>query len=137
MRKLKQNYIITQTKKEVRLMCYKFWRLRVQRNKYGIIIVIIIITKVLIIAIRSINCKIICIVNDKHDKKLSHLKCWQGEFAQQSRASLHVVDDHFLYSSKLNLWFGSVIVNQIKRAGTPTISVIIKGGYLHFQTPTL
>ena len=29
--------------------------------------------KVLIIAIRSINCKIICIVNDKHDKKLSHL----------------------------------------------------------------
>ena len=73
MRKLKQNYIITQTKKEVRLMCYKFWRLRVQRNKYGLIIVIIIITKVLIIAIRSINCKIICIVNDKHDKKLSHL----------------------------------------------------------------
>ena len=74
MRKLKQNYIITQTKKEVRLMCYKFSRLRVQRNKYGIIIVIIIIiTKVLIITIRSINCKIICIVNDKHDKKLSHL----------------------------------------------------------------
>ena len=31
------------------------------------------------------------------------LRCWQGEFVEQSRTSL--VGDHFLYSHDLNVWF--------------------------------
>ena len=38
------------------------------------------------------------------------LRCWQGEFVQQSRASL--VGDHFLYSRNLNVWFGYNIVRR-------------------------
>ena len=31
------------------------------------------------------------------------LRCWQGEFVYQSKASF--VGDHFLYSQDLNVWF--------------------------------
>ena len=38
------------------------------------------------------------------------LGCWQGEFVQQSRASL--VDDHSLYSCDLNVWYRDGIVGR-------------------------
>ena len=38
------------------------------------------------------------------------LSCWWGEFVQQSRAPL--VDDHFLYSCDLNVWFKGVNVGR-------------------------
>ena len=38
------------------------------------------------------------------------LRCWQGEFVWQSRASLG--GDNFLYSHDLNLWFGGEIVRR-------------------------
>ena len=34
---------------------------------------------------------------------INFLGCWQGDFAQQSRAPVLV--DHFLYSHDLNVWF--------------------------------
>ena len=37
------------------------------------------------------------------------LKCWQGEFIQQSRT---LVGDHFLYSCGLNVWFRGDIVRR-------------------------
>ena len=36
------------------------------------------------------------------------LGCWQGDFAQQSRACVLV--DHFLYSHDLNVWFRADII---------------------------
>ena len=41
---------------------------------------------------------------------MQFLGCWQGEFVQQSRASL--VDDHSLYSCDLNVWFRDGIVGR-------------------------
>ena len=38
------------------------------------------------------------------------LRCWQGDFAEQSRAPVLV--DHFLYSHDLNVWFRSEIVRR-------------------------
>ena len=38
------------------------------------------------------------------------LSCWQGEFVEQSRASLVV--DHFPYSHNLNVWFRGDIVRR-------------------------
>ena len=38
------------------------------------------------------------------------LRCWSGEFASQSRASS--VDDHFLYSHDLHVWFKGYIVGR-------------------------
>ena len=35
---------------------------------------------------------------------------WQGEFVEQSRASLAA--DHFLYSRDPNVWFGGLIVRR-------------------------
>ena len=40
------------------------------------------------------------------------LKCWQGEFAKQSRSS--VVCDYFLYSGDLNFWIRGNIVRRTK-----------------------
>ena len=38
------------------------------------------------------------------------LRCWQGDFVHQSKASL--VGDHFLYSHDLNMWFRADIVGR-------------------------
>ena len=38
------------------------------------------------------------------------LRCWQGEFVKQSRASL--AGDHFLYSCDANVWFRGDIVRR-------------------------
>ena len=38
------------------------------------------------------------------------LRCWQGEFVEQSRVPL--VGDHFLYSRDLNVWFRGDIVRR-------------------------
>ena len=38
------------------------------------------------------------------------LRCWQGEFVSQSRASL--VCDHFFYSHDLNVWFQGETVRR-------------------------
>lgn len=40
------------------------------------------------------------------------LRCWQGEFVQQSRVSL--VADHRLYSCNLDVWFRSDVVRRNK-----------------------
>ena len=38
------------------------------------------------------------------------LRCWQGEFVYQSKASF--IGDHFLYSHDLNVWFRGDIVRR-------------------------
>ena len=47
------------------------------------------------------------------------LGCWQGEFVQQSRASL--VDDHSLNSHDLNVWFRDGIVGRNLMLVTPRV----------------
>ena len=39
------------------------------------------------------------------------LRCWQGEFNDQSKASF--VGDHFLYSHDLNVWFRGILWREI------------------------
>ena len=40
------------------------------------------------------------------------LRCWQGEFVEQSIASL--VGDHFLYSCDPNVWFREILWGEIR-----------------------
>ena len=47
------------------------------------------------------------------------LRCWQGEFVYQSKASF--VGDHFLYSHDLNMWFRGDIVRRNLMQVTHTV----------------
>ena len=45
-----------------------------------------------------------------HTVSVHFLRCWQGEFVEQSRASL--VGCHLLYSCGFNVWFRGDIVQR-------------------------
>ena len=53
------------------------------------------------------------------------LRCWQGDFVHQSKASL--VGDHFLYSHDLNMWFRADIVGRNQMFVTLRVSRVNDG----------